>query len=602
MAIEDNVVVASMAWKAIAQTRWAPEILVPHPHQQWAVSLDANVASPQLKARLEDVSRGELMGHALINLTSLLDRKIHRGWHKLVGEATDVNETVTVELGGEIELIVQWCHSPATVAEVVPPTTPKPAKPSPSGISAGISGSTQKKVFFGVAAAGMAAAAGARARRRAAARAVPELAEIEKGRGAGRHDRGGRRRGLAGFGGGLYLREPLRRAPVLEPRGLRDAARCPAFLFFSQLPRRRWRWRRERLPRAGEQCARWQLRRVRLATEVATGFPFLLHGAARVGDPVRFTCVGAALRLRRRCYAIGDCVSLRFASNAGTWTKSGFRARAPCDVRVCRFEGRDHVVRLASAAREGPRLLQKVSDCRVCCESQEEAWAVRRAILGKAHGGKQLPVDNDEDRAAAELCRAAGAGDLERVEELLASGEATAEDANGAGESAVSRAVRFAIETARGRDRLQMARALKCVALLMQKGADPFAASCLGASARDVLEAARGEVPDAIIDTIRKELDRAAIVATADGALVALTEKDANRARELIRRREARESRARRYADTGWTAEDERLDRRGQRRSGRGRPPVRGEAAPLPAPRRRRGLFVGERPGYEAAG
>ena len=38
------------------------------------------------------------MGHA-INLTSLLDRKIHRGWHKLVGEATDVNETVTVELG-----------------------------------------------------------------------------------------------------------------------------------------------------------------------------------------------------------------------------------------------------------------------------------------------------------------------------------------------------------------------------------------------------------------------------------------------------------------------------------------------------------------------
>ena len=134
------------------------------PHRQWAVSLDANVASPLLKARLEDVSRGELMGHALINLTSLLDRKIHRGWHKLVGEATDVNETVTVELGGEVELIVQWCHSPVQKAEVVPPTTPKPAKPSPSGISAGISGSTQKKVFFGVAAAG-GRGAGARARR-----------------------------------------------------------------------------------------------------------------------------------------------------------------------------------------------------------------------------------------------------------------------------------------------------------------------------------------------------------------------------------------------------------------------------------------------------
>ena len=254
----------------------------------------------------------------------------------------------------------------------------------------------------------------------------------------------------------------------------------------------------------GEQCARWQLRRVRLATEVATGFPFLLHG------------VPAPLES-----AIPYLDEKRFFAVPG---RGGSRcARAPVRRARLPLEGRDHVVRLASAAREGPRLLQKVSDCRVCCESQEEAWAVRRAILGKAHGGKQLPVDNDEDRAAAELCRAAGAGDLERVEELLATGEATAEDANGAGESAVSRAVRFAIQTARGRDRLQMARALKCVAVLMEKGADPFAASCLGASARDVLEAARGDVPDAIIDTIRKELDRAAIVATADGALVALT-------------------------------------------------------------------------------
>ena len=46
------------------------------------------------------------------------------------------------------------------------------------------------------------------------------------------------------------------------------------------------------------------------------------------------------------------------------------------------------------------------------------------------------------------------------------------------------------------------------------------------------------------------------------GSLLALTGADANRARELIRRREARESRARRYAETGWTAEDERLEAR----------------------------------------
>ena len=222
------------------------------PHRQWAVSLDANVASPLLKARLEDVSRGELMGHALINLTSLLDRKIHRGWHKLVGEATDVNETVTVELGGEIELIVQWCHSPAKVAQVVPPTTPKPAKPSPSGISAGISGSTQKKVFFGVAAAGMAAAAGARARRRAAARAVPELAEIEKDA-----------------------------APAVTTEEDDDEASLDLvedYTYVNPFDVHRF-WNREVfVTPPGEQCARWQLRRVRLATEVATGFPFLLHG------------------------------------------------------------------------------------------------------------------------------------------------------------------------------------------------------------------------------------------------------------------------------------------------------------------------------------
>ena len=73
------------------------------------------------------------MGHALIDLTTLLDRKIHRGWHKLVGEATDVSETITVELGGEVELIVQWCHSPATVAKVAPSTTPKAAAASTGG-------------------------------------------------------------------------------------------------------------------------------------------------------------------------------------------------------------------------------------------------------------------------------------------------------------------------------------------------------------------------------------------------------------------------------------------------------------------------------------
>ena len=213
------------------------------------------------------------MGHALLNLTSLLDRKIHRGWHKLVGEATDVSETITVELGGEVELIVQWCHSPAKVAEVVPPTTPKPAKPSPSGISAGISGSTQKKVFFGVAAAGMAAAAGARARRRAAARAVPELAEIAKDA-----------------------------APAVTTEEDDDEASLDLvedYTYVNPFDVHRF-WNREVfVTPPGEQCARWQLRRVRLATEVATGFPFLLHGVpAPLESAIPFDAVSFDLRPR----------------------------------------------------------------------------------------------------------------------------------------------------------------------------------------------------------------------------------------------------------------------------------------------------------------
>ena len=56
-----------------------------------------------------------------------------------------------------------------------------------------------------------------------------------------------------------------------------------------QLPRRRRRDGVESVPRAGEQCGRWQLRRVRLATEVETGFPFLLHGVpAPLESPIPF--------------------------------------------------------------------------------------------------------------------------------------------------------------------------------------------------------------------------------------------------------------------------------------------------------------------------
>ena len=473
--------------------------------QQWAVALDAKASCPKLRTRLEDVSRGELMGDLSIDLTTVLDREIHRGWHKLVGEATDKSETITVELGGAAELVVQWRHSTSKVKAVVPPRTPKPAVASPAGISAGIEASTTKKVFFGAGSIGMAAAAGARARRRAAARAVPELAEA---------------------------------AIEAPPEDDASLDLVEDYSYVSPWDVHAF-WNREVF--TGEQ---WQQRRVRVATEVATGFSFLLHGVpAPLDSPVSY--------LDERRFSL--------------------RRAHLCDVRVCRFAGRDHVVRVAAAAVQRDATGRRpVADCRVCCESAEAAWALRRAILGKRPelpmnyveklpSGKRLPLE-EWDRDAAELCRAAGAGDLERVKELLESGT-TGEDANGAGEAAVSHAVRHAVETGEGRDRQKMERALRIVRLLMEQGADPFAVSCLGASARDVLEAPRGRVPDAVLAAIRRELDRAAIAATADGgSLVVLTNEDAARARELLRMRAARECRARRQETTGWTAEDERLD------------------------------------------
>ena len=137
----------------------------------------------------------------------------------------------------------------------------------------------------------------------------------------------------------------------------------------------------------------------------------------------------------------------------------------------------------------------------------------------------------------------------------------------------------------------------------MQKGADPFAASCLGASARDVLEEApwRNSGRDHRYD---KEGARPGGDRRDGGRRLAFSSDGPGRDAGARIDKEARGA-----GVTGETARGDGLDgrgralgSRGQRRRGRGRPLVRGEAAPLPAPRRRRGLFVGERSGYEAAG
>ena len=201
-------------------------------------------------------------------------------------------------------------------------------------------------------------------------------------------------------------------------------------------------------PRAGEQCARWQLS-------------------------------GACVWPRRSRRASPSCCTAcprrwKARSRTSTRSASSLRRAHLCDVRVCRFEGERPRRAPASAAREGPRLLQKVSDCRVCCESQRRPGPRRRAASsGERTAGSRCPSTTTRtgpprSSARGGRRRLGASGGAARV------GRRHGRGRQRRGESAVSRAVRFAIQTARGRDRLQMARALKCVAAAGGEGRGPL--------------------------------------------------------------------------------------------------------------------------------
>ena len=295
------------------------------------------------------------MGHALLNLTSLLDRKIHRGWHKLVGEATDVNETVTVELGGEVGSSCSGATRHNS-GKGRPSTTPKPPSRHRQA-SAPASRATRRKKYSSASRRRAWPRHGARARQRAAARACPSSPR-SKGRGAGRHDRGGGRGSLVG--GGLYLREPLD-VPVLEPRGLRDAARCRSASFSlaaAAAPSARWR---RASPARGRAVRAVAVETRALATEVATGFPFLLHGVPAPSS---------------RPFLIWAITVLA-------------AARAPLRRARLPIEGRD-VVRLASAAREGPRCCRR-SPTAASAAEPGRGPGVRRRSSTKRTAGSRCP-------------------------------------------------------------------------------------------------------------------------------------------------------------------------------------------------------------------
>ena len=119
------------------------------------------------------------MGHALINLTSLLDRKIHQGWHKLVGEATDISETSPSRprrRGRAHSAVVPLAGDSGK--QVVPPQHRSPPSRHRQASAPASRAARRKSILRGAARAWPRRRA--RARRRAAARAVPELAEIEK--------------------------------------------------------------------------------------------------------------------------------------------------------------------------------------------------------------------------------------------------------------------------------------------------------------------------------------------------------------------------------------------------------------------------------------
>ncbi|KAK7231317.1 hypothetical protein SO694_00073194 [Aureococcus anophagefferens] len=117
----------AVAWRSST----APKTLHPVWHEQWKLRLDrSDIAAPVLSLELEDVdayTKNDFMGRVDVDLSPLLDREVHRGWHKLLSTRAGDSDNVR----GAVELVLKWCRD-----DRAPPPPPPPA-PEPEPRRAG---------------------------------------------------------------------------------------------------------------------------------------------------------------------------------------------------------------------------------------------------------------------------------------------------------------------------------------------------------------------------------------------------------------------------------------------------------------------------------
>ncbi|KAH8076917.1 C2 domain-containing protein [Aureococcus anophagefferens] len=208
-----------------------------------------------------------------------------------------------------------------------------------------------------------------------------------------------------------------------------------------------------------------------------------------------------------------------------------------CDVCVCGATasraGSGSCVASATVRRVSAANPESIVSLRVSLDGEAAAWAFRRDVLRRRSA---LPPGSCPPRtatSAAEFCAACGSGDLDRARALLDAVAVDARDANGAGETALTRAVRLAVVAGGRRDAPRYGRALDILDLLMDRGADPYARSYEGQSAVDVLTTMADlhtGVPAEAFDAVRAIIGRAAL-GYHEGGIQFLTARDADKVR-----------------------------------------------------------------------
>ncbi|KAH8051093.1 hypothetical protein JL720_15250 [Aureococcus anophagefferens] len=442
----------AVAWRSST----APKTLHPVWHEQWKLRLDrSDIAAPVLSLELEDVdayTKNDFMGRVDVDLSPLLDREVHRGWHKLLSTRAGDSDNVR----GAVELVLKWCRddrAPPPPPPPAPEPEPAPAGPSPAwASSARVSSPPPPR--------GPTTTTTSPSRRRAWASSA-------------RVWRRPRPRATT------TTRLEFLQAPVEVARTPRDdddddsdddddddeeevLATLQEWEALEVFAERRGGRGRERA------------RRDAAEPEPPDGGGRRLGGAAPApvdrGDGREEEATG-------RAPAVAE-------------GRLSLRRVHLCDVCVCGgdgFAGRKWVVRVTSATvrRVSAANPESIVSLRVSLDGEAAAWAFRRDVLRRRSAlppGK-LPRRADRDERA-EFCAACGSGDLDRARALL---DAVAVDARRQRRRRDGADARRAPRRRRGRPRDARYGRARHPDLLMDRGADPYARSYEGQSAVDVL-------------------------------------------------------------------------------------------------------------------